>query len=226
VPLLCFAHHAVRLWCAPRRWPCGATSPVQICWKLYTFPSLVPGKMTFFDNMEPLCTATQHCAGCCKAHESYQGPLQRTATHCKVHQFTYLETRSPQGMHMRSCMHSLFISVGGRGWCGSASLFFALSRKILTTFSSHSLWFCPFLPSFFSHFFPFFFLLAAAASRLPHFVSLFFLLFLVQFPIFFTMFFPKYGLRPPQVEQTPTCDSSSRRKWVLRRLAAAASWEK
>ena len=37
--LLSFAHHAVRLWRSPRRWPRGATNPVQIRWKSHvSFP--------------------------------------------------------------------------------------------------------------------------------------------------------------------------------------------
>jgi len=37
--LLCLAHHAVRLWRSPRRWPRGATNPVQIRWKSHvSFP--------------------------------------------------------------------------------------------------------------------------------------------------------------------------------------------
>jgi len=32
VSLLCLAHHVVRLWRSPRRWPCEATNPVQIRW--------------------------------------------------------------------------------------------------------------------------------------------------------------------------------------------------
>ena len=30
VSLLCLAHHGMRLWRSPRRWPCGATNSVQI----------------------------------------------------------------------------------------------------------------------------------------------------------------------------------------------------
>jgi len=44
---------------------------------------------------------------------------------CLGHQHTHLRTHSRQGLHMRSCMHSLFIlkfSVGGRGWGIPASL--------------------------------------------------------------------------------------------------------
>ena len=37
--LLCLAHHAVRLWRSPRRWPRGATNPVQNRWKFHvSFP--------------------------------------------------------------------------------------------------------------------------------------------------------------------------------------------
>jgi len=32
VSLLCRDHHAVHLWCSPRRWPRGATNQVQIHW--------------------------------------------------------------------------------------------------------------------------------------------------------------------------------------------------
>jgi len=45
---------------------------------------------------------------------------------CFGHQFTCLQTHIPQGVHVRSCMRSLFISVGGREWEGSASLYRAL----------------------------------------------------------------------------------------------------
>ena len=37
--LLCLAHHVVRLWCSPRRWPRGTTNLVQIRWKSHvSFP--------------------------------------------------------------------------------------------------------------------------------------------------------------------------------------------
>ena len=42
------------------------------------------------------------------------------------HQFTYLETHPPPIVHVRSCMRTLFIHVGGRVWGGSASLHRAL----------------------------------------------------------------------------------------------------
>ena len=39
VSIVCLAHHAGRLWCSPRRWPCVATNPVQIRWKSHvSFP--------------------------------------------------------------------------------------------------------------------------------------------------------------------------------------------
>jgi len=39
VSSLCLAHHAVRLWRSPRRWPREATNPVQIRWKSHvSFP--------------------------------------------------------------------------------------------------------------------------------------------------------------------------------------------
>jgi len=37
VSSLCPAHHAVRFWRSPRRWPRGATNPVQIRWKSHVF---------------------------------------------------------------------------------------------------------------------------------------------------------------------------------------------
>jgi len=40
VSSLCLAHHAVRLWCSLRRWPRGATNPVQIRWKSHQRHSL------------------------------------------------------------------------------------------------------------------------------------------------------------------------------------------
>jgi len=50
----CLAHHAVRLRSLPRRWPRGATNPVQLHWNCATFPSLIPGKMTVFDKTDSL----------------------------------------------------------------------------------------------------------------------------------------------------------------------------
>ena len=51
VSLLFLAHHAVRLWCSPRRWHHGATNPEQIHWNYSksllsfqgTWPSLTRG---------------------------------------------------------------------------------------------------------------------------------------------------------------------------------------
>jgi len=54
VSSMCLAHHAVRLWCSPRRWPRGSTNPVQIHLNCATFPSLIPGKMAVFDKTESL----------------------------------------------------------------------------------------------------------------------------------------------------------------------------
>ena len=59
---LCPAHHAVRFWRSPRRWPRGATNPVQIRWKSHvSFPlsegrwlSLIRRKSLL---MMPLCSA-------------------------------------------------------------------------------------------------------------------------------------------------------------------------
>ena len=42
------------------------------------------------------------------------------------HQFAFLETHPPQGVHMRWCLRRMFIRVGGRGWGGSANLSKAL----------------------------------------------------------------------------------------------------
>ena len=42
--LLCLAHHAVRLWRSPRRYPRGATNPVQISWKSHVFFPLSWGR--------------------------------------------------------------------------------------------------------------------------------------------------------------------------------------
>jgi len=39
-----------------------------------------------------------------------------TLYRCFWHQFIYLQTHPPQRMHVRSCVSSLFHSVGGRGW--------------------------------------------------------------------------------------------------------------
>ena len=49
---------------------------------------------------------------------------------CFWHQCTYLQTHSLQGVHMRSCMRSLFIIVGGQGWGCSASLCRALVASV------------------------------------------------------------------------------------------------
>jgi len=43
-----------------------------------------------------------------------------TLHRCFWHQRTHLRTHSLQGVHMRSCMCSLFVSFGGRGWGGLA----------------------------------------------------------------------------------------------------------
>ena len=51
--LLCLAHHAVRLWRSPRRWPPGATNPVQIL-EISRFLPCFFGKMAVFDKTEPL----------------------------------------------------------------------------------------------------------------------------------------------------------------------------
>jgi len=39
-----FLHHAVRLWRSPRRWPRGATNPVQIRWKSHVSSPLSWGR--------------------------------------------------------------------------------------------------------------------------------------------------------------------------------------
>jgi len=44
VSSLCLAHHAVRLWRSPRRWPRGATNPAQICWKSHVAFPLSEGR--------------------------------------------------------------------------------------------------------------------------------------------------------------------------------------
>jgi len=54
VSSMCLAHHAVHLWCSPRRWPRWETKPVQIYWNCATFPFLVPGKMAVFDKTKSL----------------------------------------------------------------------------------------------------------------------------------------------------------------------------
>jgi len=46
VSFLCLAHHAVRLRRSPRRWPRGATNPVQIRWKSHVSFSLSWGRWT------------------------------------------------------------------------------------------------------------------------------------------------------------------------------------
>ena len=45
------------------------------------------------------------------------------ANRCRRHQYTYLQTHPLQFVHMRSCMHSLFIIVGERGWGVESILF-------------------------------------------------------------------------------------------------------
>ena len=52
--LLCLAHHSVRLWCSPVRWPRRAVNPVQIRWNSSRFPPSFWGKMAVFDKTEPL----------------------------------------------------------------------------------------------------------------------------------------------------------------------------
>ena len=42
--LLCLAHHAVRLWSSPRRWPRGATNILQIRWKCAHFLLSIQGR--------------------------------------------------------------------------------------------------------------------------------------------------------------------------------------
>jgi len=52
VSWLCLAHHAVRLWCSPRRWPHRAFNTVQI----RCLDAFVLGKLGFFDKTNPLLT--------------------------------------------------------------------------------------------------------------------------------------------------------------------------
>jgi len=55
-----------------------------------------------------------------------RNPTVYTLYRCLRHEFTHLQKHPPQGVHVRSCMRSLFSSIGGRGWGGSASLCSAL----------------------------------------------------------------------------------------------------
>jgi len=50
---MCLAHHTVCLWCSPRRWPLGATNPVQIHWNSARFLPLFQGRWLSFDKTEP-----------------------------------------------------------------------------------------------------------------------------------------------------------------------------
>jgi len=49
-----------------------------------------------------------------------------TVYRCFGHHLTYLQTQPRQGVHVRSCMRSLFLRVRGGGWGGPASLYRAL----------------------------------------------------------------------------------------------------
>jgi len=55
------------------------------------------------------------------------------------HQHTHLRTHSLHCVHMRSCMRSFFISVGGRGWEVSAELFLTEGEIEVLSVSSLSL---------------------------------------------------------------------------------------
>ena len=58
--LLCLAHHAVRLWRSPRRWPRGATNPVQIRWKSYVSFPLSWGIAHSFTSQNALPSSNGH----------------------------------------------------------------------------------------------------------------------------------------------------------------------
>jgi len=71
--LLCLAHHAVHLWCSPKRWQRRAVNSMQIrwktvpkavnlyadSWKIHTFLLPMYRKMAFFDKKDPLVANTQ-----------------------------------------------------------------------------------------------------------------------------------------------------------------------
>ena len=59
--LLCLAHHAVRLWRSPRRWPGRATNPVRIRWKSHDSFPFSWGRWPSFDKTEPLFASTKRC---------------------------------------------------------------------------------------------------------------------------------------------------------------------
>jgi len=65
---------------------------------------------------------------------------------CTLHRYlstpVHVFANTPQGVHMRSCMHSLFISVGGRGggvqlvaYCWRGALFWTEKIEVLSLFS-------------------------------------------------------------------------------------------
>jgi len=58
-----------------------------------------------------------------------------TLNRCFLHQFTSLQTDPPQGMHVRSCMLSLFIRVEGYGWGKFSYLYRALVAGVGRYFS-------------------------------------------------------------------------------------------
>jgi len=59
VSFLCLAHHVVRLWCSPRRWPRGATNPVKIHWNYLFFLPLFQGRWPSFDKTDSLANDSE-----------------------------------------------------------------------------------------------------------------------------------------------------------------------
>jgi len=61
VSSLCLAHHAVRLWSSPTRWPRGATNHVQIRWRCAHFLPSIQVRWPSFDKTESLSKDAQVC---------------------------------------------------------------------------------------------------------------------------------------------------------------------
>jgi len=95
--LLCLTHHAVRLW-IPRRWPRGATNPVQIHWNCARFLPSFQGRWPSLIRRNPSLQQTASLcnpnllsvwSGCCLE-------TQHTAAHCKTLQCTASHCITPQ----------------------------------------------------------------------------------------------------------------------------------
>ena len=80
---------------------------------------------------------TRACKYVCSQVVCYTGVLNASvqfANRCRRHQYTHLRTQSLQGVHMRSCMHSLFslsLENEGRGLSWSMQGTCLLASKVI-----------------------------------------------------------------------------------------------